>query len=148
MYSCPQDGCVRVFQRLSALEKHFSPEKCTQSLERHSLMDLAKMGYKTCLEEGVGVLPAIQAPIRHQEASLIPKEGWAIRAAKKSYRFSDKQKYYLMAKFHIGQWHEKCDEPAVLMVFVFFRHLNSFLVLLAGRVLLLSSECRSTSKRS
>ena len=103
MYSCPQDGCVRVFQRLSALEKHFSLEKCTQSLERHSLMDLAKMGYKTCLEEGVGVLPAIQAPIRHQEASLIPKEGWAIRAAKKSYRFSDKQKSYLMAKFHIGQ---------------------------------------------
>ena len=103
MYSCPQDGCVRVFQRLSALEKHFSLEKCTQSLERHSLMDLAKMGYKTCLEEGVGVLPAIQAPISHQEASLIPKEGWAIRAAKKSYRFSDKQKSYLMAKFHIGQ---------------------------------------------
>ena len=103
VYSCPQDGCLRVFQRLSALEKHFSLEKCTQSLERHSLMDLAKMGYKTCLEEGVGVLPAIQAPISHQEASLIPKEGWAIRAAKKSYRFSDKQKSYLMAKFHIGQ---------------------------------------------
>ena len=80
-----------------------SLEKCTQSLERHLLMDLAKMGYKTCLEEGVGVLPAIQAPISHQEASLIPKEGWAIRAAKKSYRFSDKQKSYLMAKFHIGQ---------------------------------------------
>ena len=34
---------------------------------------------------------------------MIPKEGWAIRAAKKSYRFSDKQKSYLMAKFHIGQ---------------------------------------------
>ena len=66
-------------------------------------MGLAKMGYKTCLEEGVGVLPAIQAPIRHQEVSLIPKEGWAIRAAKKSYRFSDKQKSYLMGKFHIGQ---------------------------------------------
>ena len=75
VYSCPQDGCVRVFQRLSALEKHLSLERCTQSLERHSLMDLAKMGYKTCLEE---------AQISHQEASLIPKEGWAIRAAKKS----------------------------------------------------------------
>ena len=58
-------------------------------------MDLAKMGYKACLEEGVGVLPAIQAPMSYQEASLIPKEGWAIRAAKKSYRFSDKQKSYI-----------------------------------------------------
>jgi len=61
------------------------------------------MGYKTCLEGGVGVLPALQAPISHQEASVIPKEGWAIRAAKTSYRFSDKQKSYLMAKFHIGE---------------------------------------------
>ena len=61
------------------------------------------MGYKSCLEEGVGVLPALQAPVSHQEASVIPKEGWAIRAAKKFYRFSDKQKSYLMAKFYIGQ---------------------------------------------
>ena len=44
VYSCPQDGCVRVFQRFSALERHLSLEKCTQSLERHSVMDLAKMG--------------------------------------------------------------------------------------------------------
>ena len=38
LYSCPQDGCVRVFQRLSALERHLSLEKCTQSLERHSIV--------------------------------------------------------------------------------------------------------------
>ena len=69
VYSCPQDGCVRVFQRPSALEKPLSLEKCRQSLERHLLMDLAKMGYKTCLGG---------APISHQEASLIPKEGWSI----------------------------------------------------------------------
>jgi len=31
------------------------------------------------------------------------KEGWALRAAKKAYRFSDKQKSYLQAKFRIGQ---------------------------------------------
>ena len=94
VYSCPQDGCVCVFRRLSACVHSVHSTKCTQSLERHSLMDLAKMGYKTCLEE---------AQISHQEVSLVPKEGWAIRAAKRSYRFSDQQKSYLMAKFHIGQ---------------------------------------------
>ena len=52
VYSCPQEGCVRVFQRLSALERHLSLEKCTQSLERLSVMDLAKMGYKFRLEQG------------------------------------------------------------------------------------------------
>ena len=30
VYSCPQEGCVRVFQRLFALEKYLSLEKCTQ----------------------------------------------------------------------------------------------------------------------
>lgn len=28
-FACPQDGCVRVFQRHSALEKHLSSEKFT-----------------------------------------------------------------------------------------------------------------------
>jgi len=60
-------------------------------------------GIQDLLGGRVGVLPALQAPISHEEASVIPKEGWAIRTAKKSYRFSDKQKSYLMAKFHIGQ---------------------------------------------
>lgn len=103
VYSCPQDGCIRVFQRLSALEKHLSLEKCTKSPEKHSLMDLAKIGYKSYLEEGVGMLPSLQAPVRHQEARVSPTEGWALRAVKKAYRFSEKQKSYLLAKFRIGQ---------------------------------------------
>ena len=40
-FACPQDGCVRVFQRHSALEKHLSSEKCTKSLEKRSLLDMA-----------------------------------------------------------------------------------------------------------
>ena len=103
VYSCPQDGCIRVFQSLSALEKHLSLEKCTKSLEKHSLMDLAKIGYKSYLEEGVGMLPSLQAPVRQQEARVSPTEGWALRAVNKAYRFSEKQKSYLLAKFRIGQ---------------------------------------------
>ena len=70
VYSCPQDGCVRVFQRVSALEKHLSVEKCSRSPEKYSLMDLAKMGYKTHLEEGVGILPSLKAPVAPQEGHL------------------------------------------------------------------------------
>ncbi|CAH3164034.1 unnamed protein product, partial [Pocillopora meandrina] len=33
VFTCPQDGCVKVFQRLSSLEKHLSLEKCTKSPE-------------------------------------------------------------------------------------------------------------------
>ena len=103
VYSCPQDGCGRVFQRLSALERHLSLEKCTRALERHSLMDLAKMGYKSRLEQGGGTLPTLEPTIGHQEAHVVLKEGWALRAAKKAYRFSDKQKSYLQVKSRIGQ---------------------------------------------
>ena len=104
LYSCPQEGCVPVFQRLSALERHLSLEKCTQSLERLSVMDLAKMGYKSRLEQGEGALPTLQASLGRQEVHAgVLQEGWALRAAKKAYRFSDKQKSYLNAKFRIGQ---------------------------------------------
>ena len=104
VYSCPQDGCVGIFQRVSALEKHLSLEKCTPSPERHTVIDVAKMGYKSALEEGVGVLPTLKPSTLSQDYPIAAaKEGWALRAVKKAYRFSDKQKSYLLAKFRIGQ---------------------------------------------
>ena len=66
-------------------------------------MDLAKMGYKFRLEQGGDALPTLQATIGRQVVHAVLKEGWALRAAKKAYRFSDKQKSYLKAKFRIGQ---------------------------------------------
>lgn len=71
LYSCPKDGCVRVFRRFSALESHLSLEKCTQSLERHSVMDLAKIGYKSRLEQGVSALPTLEVTTGHQEAHVV-----------------------------------------------------------------------------
>lgn len=98
LYTSPENRCTRVFQRLLALEKRFSLEKCTRSLENHSLMDLPKIGYKSYLEEGAGKLPSLQAPLRHHEACFSPREGWALRVMKKAYRFSKKQKSYLLDK--------------------------------------------------
>ena len=104
VYTCSQDGCVRVFQRVSALQKHLSFEKCTQSLERHTFLDLTKMGCKSALEEGVGALHTINPPpVSEVLPATQADEGWALRAAKSAYCFSDKQKEYLLAKFRIGQ---------------------------------------------
>ena len=55
------------------------------------------------MEQGVGALPTLEATIRHQEDHVVLKEGWALMAAKKAYRFSDKQKSYPQAKFRMGQ---------------------------------------------
>ena len=54
------------------------------------------MGYKTHLEEGVAILPSLKAPVGQQEGYFVLNEGWALRAAKRGYRFSEKQKSYLV----------------------------------------------------
>ena len=104
VYSCPQDGRVCIFQWVSVLAKHLSLEKCTRSPERHTVIDLTKMGYKSALEESVGVLLTLKTVTLSQDYPIAAaKEGWALRAVKKVYRFSDKQKSHLLAKFCIDQ---------------------------------------------
>lgn len=102
-YPCPQDGCTRVFQRISSLERHLSFEKCTTSLERLSLLDLAKTEYASLLREGVGTMPTLLSISTLTTSSSNAQEGWALREAKKAYRFNEKQKSYLEAKFNLGQ---------------------------------------------
>ena len=81
-----QDGCVKVFQRLSSLEKHLSLEKCTKSLEKRSLLDLAKLDYKSRLEEGTTSQVISFASFRDtREATsgeVEVKEGWALKPSK------------------------------------------------------------------
>ena len=102
-YSCPQDGCTRVFQRHAALEKHLSYERCSKSVERASLLDLAKVGYAERLLEGAGKIPVLPEITASSTAKQRLKEGWALKPMKKPYRFSEKQKSYLVGKFNIGQ---------------------------------------------
>jgi len=102
IYTCPEDGCPRVFQR--HLAKHLSAEKCIRSLEKHTLLDLTKFGYQEILKEGVGVVPTLRAiSTINNQGTAISTEGWAFRPTKRAYRFSEKQKPYLTAKFNIGR---------------------------------------------
>ena len=50
-----------------------------------------------------GKLPSLQAPVRQEDTRVSLKEGWALRVVRKAYRFSEKQKSYLLSKFRIGQ---------------------------------------------
>lgn len=104
VFTCPKQGCTKAFQRHSSLEKHLATEKCLRSLEKFSLLDLAKLGYKDKLEDGVGVVPTLKTNTLAESIQDKPLEsGWALRSSKKSYRFNDQQKLYLNAKFDIGQ---------------------------------------------
>lgn len=80
-------------------------EKCIRALEKHSLMDLAKMRYQQALEEGVGVIPTLKATPGDDSTISVAtvSEGWALRVTKKACRFNENQTSYLTAKFQIGQ---------------------------------------------
>ena len=102
-YSCPQEGCTRVFQKLSNLKRHLSVEKCSRSLERLSLLDLAKTEYAAVPQEGVSTMPTLEPTSTLSLASASPKEGWALKESRKAYRFNEKQRRYLETKFNLGQ---------------------------------------------
>lgn len=64
-FYCPNEGCVRVFQRFSSLERHLSFERCSKSLERQTLLDIAQTQYAFLLEEGVGKKPTLKSRELH-----------------------------------------------------------------------------------
>lgn len=116
VYSCPQEGCVRVFQRSSALERHLSLEACELSPERYSMLDLAKQQYASRLQEAACPIPSLKAPSSAVPSSCKQKasEGWALKEAKRIERFNENQKSYLQAKFNIGQASGRKLDPEVV----------------------------------
>lgn len=79
------------------------------------MLDLAKIAYKSALEEGVGTIPTLQpVPGSERRTDCCNKEGWALKSTKQAYRLSEKQRAYLDAKFNIGQTSgRKLDEEVV-----------------------------------
>ena len=52
----------------------------------------------------MGTIPTLQpVPGSERRTDCCNEEGWALKSTKKAYRFSEKQKAYLDAKFNIGQ---------------------------------------------
>ena len=82
----PRMGACASFNRYRRL-KSTCPSRNAHGPLRHTVIDLAKMGYKSALEEGVGVLPTLKTSTLSQDYPIAAaKEGWA-----------------LLAKFRIGQ---------------------------------------------
>ena len=110
-YSCPEQGCVKVYKEFKGLEKHLDVGRHLIKLERESDYDsiIAKWA-ETCktvtgdyVQGEVGGAPSVtESPsVSADNPSL--KEGWAMKKSKKSIRFSERVRSYLQETFFQGE---------------------------------------------
>ena len=103
LFSCPNEGCIKVYERHSSLEKHMAFGKCRMMPEKETLLDRAKKTYHALLQEDVSSAKVLEARAVETTDSVSLPEGWALKLAKKSTRFNETQKKYLEEKFNLGQ---------------------------------------------
>ena len=107
LFLCPEEGCIKSFQRFSSLQHHLDVGKHKYALEKETLFDKAMMSYATKLEQGIA---SVDNPVEDSETlqaldspPLLPM-GWALKSAStKRTRLTDSQKEYLTEVFQIGE---------------------------------------------
>ena len=115
-FSCPEEGCVKTYQRFSSLQHHLDLGKHDRALENETLLDRAVLGYADRLQEQFCGVPQIQVRKRLNLTSqpCLPM-GWALKSSRvRRTRFTEKQKDYLTSKFRIGEkTGQKADAASV-----------------------------------
>ena len=104
--SCPEEGCMKVYQRFSSLQHHLDLGKHECALEHETLLDRAALGYAERLRGQSGSVPQIEQVRRQLNLSNQPflPMGWALKSSHvKRTRFTEKQRDYLSSKFRIGE---------------------------------------------
>ena len=96
-YSCREQGCVKIYQEFKSLQKHLDVGRHLIKLERESDYDsiIAKWA-ETCktvtgdyVQGEIGVAPSLAESPSVSVDSPSLEEGWALKKAKKSTRFSE-----------------------------------------------------------
>ena len=127
IFHCPNEGCIKVFQRYSALEKHLSYGKCVLRPERATLLDQAKQMYHVKLTEGTSAVETSRneggSALEFTANSSKLATGWALKKTKKSVRLNETQKKYLDEKFNIGQQAGHKVDPGSVAQFAGRRHI-------------------------
>ena len=108
LFQCPDDGCVKSFQRFSSLQRHLDVGKHKFVLERETLLDKAMLSYATKLVQGNAGLenqprdePGTSRILEYTDS---PSKGWALKSsAVQRKRFNESQKQYLTKLFNLGE---------------------------------------------
>ena len=65
LFSCPEDGCIKSFQRFSSLQHHLDVGRHSYALENEMLFDKAITSFATKLEQGTAT---VENPVEDIEA--------------------------------------------------------------------------------
>ena len=128
LYSCPEEGCMKTYQRFSALQHHLDCGRHERALEHETLLDKAAHGYSERLQGqsgGFPELPPAAHPVSGAQPSL--QMGWALKSSqgRRTKRFSDKQKNYLFTRFSIEEViGQKADAASVAKAMMTARDVN------------------------
>ena len=110
-YSCPEQGCVKLYQEFKSLQKHLDVGRHLIKLERESDDDsiIAKWA-ETCkpvtgdyVQGETGVVQSVTESPSVSADSPSLEEGWALKKAKKSTRFSERARSFLQDTFFQGE---------------------------------------------
>ena len=99
LYSCPEEGCMKTYQRFSALQHHLDCGRHERELEHETLLDKAAHGYPERLQGQSGSYPELP-PAARPDSGAQPslQMGWALKSSqgRRTKRFSDKHKKLLV----------------------------------------------------
>ena len=113
IFSCPEEGCVKTFERYSSMQRHLDCGKHQRALKRYTLLDRAAVGYAQRLEGQCKAVPELDAVAEPPSSHNMLPKGWALKSsASRRCRFTYKQKNYLTEKFQQGERSGRKSEPA------------------------------------
>jgi hypothetical protein len=105
LFPCPENGCVKSFQRFSNLENHLDFGKHKYALERETFLDKAMLSYATKLDKRDISLECQTSDDLCSCRALDPlPKVWALKfSTVLRKRFSENQKLYLCKLFDVGE---------------------------------------------
>ena len=113
LFTCPEDGCLKTFQRFSSIRKHLDGGRHKYALERESFLVKAMLRYAEILESGAASILGQVEEIAAESTVPSIKMGCALKRVSTSrHRFNEKQKKYLMNIFLLGKQTEQNAEAS------------------------------------
>ena len=113
VFGCPEEGCIKVYQSHSSLQRHLDAGKHLLALERESMYDVIKKKWaETCKSISGSYMEAAHPPtsasasVSHSQTEDAPPTadiGWALKKAKKSVHFTTKVRQFLREVFLQGE---------------------------------------------